>query len=257
MQTKFLLSAVPALLAGLFAGGVALAQNAATTPAPAAAPTAPAAKPMSPADRQARMERHFDAYFSKLDKDGDGAISREEAAGDKRLAKDFDGIDANHDGKLQKSELQAHREALRKARQQRHAEYAAKLKAADTDGDGAISKAEAQAAGLNGLVQHFDQLDANHDGKIDQNEMRAAAKARHQAMRAGRTAKFDARFKAADTDGDGALSKAEAQAAGMQKIVARFDQLDANHDGKLTREELRAGTQRAYRHPDSKKADQG
>ncbi|MGB6056563.1 MAG: EF-hand domain-containing protein, partial [Burkholderiaceae bacterium] len=228
-----------------------------TVPAPAAAPTAPAAKPMSPAERQARMERHFDAYFSKLDKDGDGAISRDEAAADKRLAKDFDGIDANHDGKLQKSELQAHREALRKAMQQRRAEYAAKLKAADTDGDGAISKAEAQAAGLDGLVKNFDQIDTNHDGKIDRNEMRAQAKARHHAMRAKMAAKFDARFKAADTDGDGALSKAEAQAAGMQKIVAHFDQLDANHDGKLTREELRAGMQKAHRPPQPKKADQG
>jgi len=190
MQTKLMLLAIPALLAGLGAGGAALAQDAATMPAPSAAPAAqtapaaPAAKEAHAAKRQAHKEKRFDAYFKKLDKDGDGAISREEAAADKRLAKNFDGIDANHDGKIQKSELQAHQEAMRKAMRQKRADYAAKLKAADTDGDGAISKAEAQAAGLDRLVKHFDQIDANHDGKLTQEELRAGMhKGRHHHAR--------------------------------------------------------------------------
>lgn len=52
--------------------------------------------------------------------------------------------------------------------------------------------------------------------------------------------KFAAQFKAADKDGDGALSKAEAQAAGMQRIVDNFERIDANGDGKVTHEEIRA-----------------
>ena len=53
-------------------------------------------------------------------------------------------------------------------------------------------------------------------------------------------AKFDAQFKSADKDGDGALTRTEAEDAGMQRVVNNFDSLDANHDGKVTREEIRA-----------------
>lgn len=59
-------------------------------------------------------------------------------------------------------------------------------------------------------------------------------------VRAKYLAKFDAQFSSADKDGDGALSKAEAQNAGMGRVVENFDRLDANKDGKLTRDEIRA-----------------
>lgn len=52
-------------------------------------------------------------------------------------------------------------------------------------------------------------------------------------------AKFDARFKAADRDGDGGLNRSEAQAAGLNRVVERFDHIDADHDGKVTMGELR------------------
>ena len=48
------------------------------------------------------------------------------------------------------------------------------------------------------------------------------------------------RFKKADTNGDGALSKAEVDAAGMKRLSAKFDKIDANRDGKITREEMKA-----------------
>ena len=48
------------------------------------------------------------------------------------------------------------------------------------------------------------------------------------------------RFKKADTNGDGALSKAEADAAGMKRLSANFDKIDANKDGKITPEEMKA-----------------
>lgn len=53
-------------------------------------------------------------------------------------------------------------------------------------------------------------------------------------------AKFDARFKAADRNGDGALTRDEAQAAGMGRVVEQFDRIDGNHDGRVTEQEIRS-----------------
>ena len=52
-------------------------------------------------------------------------------------------------------------------------------------------------------------------------------------------AKFEERFRAADKDGDGALTREEAQAAGLARIVDHFDRIDINKDGKITIDELR------------------
>lgn len=52
-------------------------------------------------------------------------------------------------------------------------------------------------------------------------------------------AKFSERVSAADKDGDGALTKAEAESAGLSKIVKHFDRLDADGNGKVTSEEVR------------------
>ncbi|WP_420472943.1 EF-hand domain-containing protein [Noviherbaspirillum sp. ST9] len=51
--------------------------------------------------------------------------------------------------------------------------------------------------------------------------------------------KFSEQFKAADKDGDGALTRSEAQSANLTRVVEHFDRLDVNHDGKVTREEIR------------------
>ena len=47
----------------------------------------------------------------------------------------------------------------------------ARLKAADQDGDGKISRAEAVA--LPRLAKHFDEIDTNKDGFLDRQEMKA------------------------------------------------------------------------------------
>ncbi len=106
--------------------------------------------------------------------------------------------------------------------------FARLLKAADTNGDGVLSRDEALAF----AAKRFDALDANHDGQITADEVRAS----FQQKRA-------ARWKKIDTDGDGRISKAEAQ-ANAPRLAQRFDQLDANGDGYLTPEELHA----AFRH---------
>jgi len=46
-------------------------------------------------------------------------------------------------------------------------------------------------------------------------------------------------FKLADKDGDGALTKVEAERAGLTRIVDHFDQLYLNKDGKVTIDEIR------------------
>jgi len=111
------------------------------------------------------------------------------------------------------------------------------FKSVDTDGDGTISKAEADAL--------FNKIDTNHDGKLDKSELAAYRKTMMEQRRAEMRAELDARFKAADKNGDGALTKAEVQ-AGMPHLAKYFDQLDTNHDGKLTLGEIHAGMQKMH-----------
>ncbi|WP_154654677.1 EF-hand domain-containing protein [Solimonas variicoloris] len=66
----------------------------------------------------------------------------------------------------------------------------ARMKAVDTDGDGAISRDEAAAA----LHAEFRRLDRDHDGALREDEFVAARLER---------------FSAADADGDGKLTRAE------------------------------------------------
>ena len=101
-----------------------------------------------------------------------------------------------------------------------------RLKAADTNGDGLISQAEAQA--LPRLAGRFQAIDVNGDGQLSRDELRFA---RGKAMRAGFV-------RALDKDGDGKVSKAEA----LAKAEERFDRADANKDGYLRAESWRRGT---------------
>ena len=57
-------------------------------------------------------------------------------------------------------------------RGERAAQMQERLKAADKNGDGKISREEATAS-LPKLSKHFDQIDANKDGFISKDEMKA------------------------------------------------------------------------------------
>lgn len=96
----------------------------------------------------------------------------------------------------------------------------------DTDGDGKISRAEAAARPR--LAERFDVIDANKDGFITRDEMRAA----HQKLAA-------AKFNSVDTNGDGRISRAEA-VANAPRLAKRFSVIDTNKDGFVSREELTA-----------------
>ena len=101
-----------------------------------------------------------------------------------------------------------------------------RLRAADTNGDGLISRAE--AAALPRLAQHFDAIDANRDGQVSPEELRAA-----HGQRGGK----GGMFVKADANGDGKVSQQEF----IARATERFQRLDANGDGFLTQEEARAG----------------
>ncbi len=157
----------------------------------------------------------------------------------------------------------------------------AKWQQADTDKDGQLSKAEAQAAGMKYLVERFDEIDSNKDGKISEAELKAMMNQHHlrrpppsasQAKGAlpppnganppateheggahgamgfkspeQRRAQMQERFNKADTNKDGGLNRAELQAAGMQRVLDHFDAIDANKDGKLSLEELLTARER-------------
>ena len=105
---------------------------------------------------------------------------------------------------------------------------------ADTNADGKLSRAEVAKA-MPQLLGKFDGIDTNKDGQLSRGELSAWRKA-HKGERQAKAAE---RFKHADTDGDGAISRAEAEKH-APRLAKKFDQIDSNKDGKLTQEELRA-----------------
>jgi Ca2+-binding EF-hand superfamily protein len=113
---------------------------------------------------------------------------------------------------------------------------------ADADGNGTLSRAEVEKS-MPRLAKHFDQIDTNKDGQLSHDEMKAAKKNHKHAHKKGnkvdRQAKAAERFKHADANGDGKISRAEAE-KNAPRLVKKFDAIDANKDGQLTQEELRA-----------------
>jgi hypothetical protein len=103
----------------------------------------------------------------RVDANGDGIITREEAQAYPRLVEHFDAADANRDGRLEGAEIEAGRQS---ARREARTAIRERWMAADKDGDGAISQAEANES-LPGLATRFSEFDANGDGKISRDEI--------------------------------------------------------------------------------------
>lgn len=124
----------------------------------AAAGTAAGAQPsIAPT---AAQQQALQARWQAADADHDGFIDRTEAQALPPIAKRFDELDANGDGKLTAEET-------RKSAQDR-------LRAADANQDGFIDRAEAEAS-LPRVAKAFDRLDANADGKLSVEEVQQLA----------------------------------------------------------------------------------
>lgn len=105
--------------------------------------------------------------IAQLDADGDGTVTTAEFTAARTAA--VEGLDADGDGKLSADELVAKEikdfEARAKAR------VAARIAAQDIDGDGMLSAAELATRVV--PLAMFDRFDANNDGVIASDEMRA------------------------------------------------------------------------------------
>lgn len=108
------------------------------------------------------------------------------------------------------------------------------IKAADTNKDGVISRAEAEA-GLPKVAKHFDRLDTNKDGQISADEFKAG----HHKAKHMHGAKVD-------VDKDGFITRAEADAK-APRLARHFDEIDTNKDGKLSREEMQAAKAKMHK----------
>ena len=187
----------------LMAGTAALAQTPPVAPPAPAAPMAPMADKTMTRDEMVAMVRE---HFGRLDTDKNGSITTDEVMkghedmagrgremwrerGDPKEA--FDRLDSNKDGSISRDEFTKGRQERFEQRivlreQGKDGKPGDKqalrmhhmggmgggrmIVMADTDHDGKITLAEAQAKAL----EHFDQMDANHDGQVTPEERRAA-----------------------------------------------------------------------------------
>ncbi|MFW5874246.1 MAG: EF-hand domain-containing protein [Verrucomicrobiota bacterium] len=109
----------------------------------------------------------------------------------------------------------------------------------DADGDGQISKAEAEAAKRGRLAKHFDRIDADGDGFLTREELaglRKKLKAKADEMRG--------KWKELDSDGSGGLSYEEVEASGREGVLRAFAMIDTDDDGELSPKELRQAKQK-------------
>jgi len=126
----------------------------------------------------------------------------------------------------------------------RKGEMVERLKQADADGNGLISRDEAKT--LPRLAKHFDEIDANRDGQLSKEELRAFHEKMHAQHAQERAQRMAEHWKKLDTDGDGRVSLAEAQ-ANAPRLAQHFDQVDANGDGYVTPDEMRAAMARHHK----------
>jgi collagen type III alpha len=191
-----------------------------------------------------------DPLFRALDKDGDGSLSKDEVYG---AAEALKTLDKNGDGTLSREEVFPPRPEFARGPGgpggpggMNPEDIMRRLREADRDGDGKLSKDEAPER----MRENFDRVDTNSDGFVDQQELRqmfAAMGGRPGGP--GGPGGFDPQrmvdglFANADRDGDGKLSKEETP----ERMREGFDRIDADKDGSLSKDEVREAMARFAR----------
>lgn len=118
--------------------------------------------------------RHGGGMMKQADKDGDGRISKAEAAADPKLAERFAKMDVNRDG--------------------------------------FVDRSDREQMGREHREEWFVEADANRDGKLTQAEMDAADAKRRAEFQQKWQARNAERFQKMDKNGDGSISLDEARA---------------------------------------------
>ena len=118
--------------------------------------------------------RHGGGMMKQADKDGDGRISKAEAAADPKLAERFAKMDVNRDG--------------------------------------FVDRSDREQMGREHREDWFVEADANRDGKLTQAEMDAADAKRRAEFQQKWQARNAERFQKMDKNGDGSISLDEARA---------------------------------------------
>ena len=148
-------STISAMLLGLSTLG-GLAQD---------APGTRPARPRADADQVSRPNPG--EAFKRLDVNGDGKISKEEAP--PRLVQNFDRFDIDKDGLISLREFRAGQSGGVGGQGAPRGTPGEAFKRLDVNGDGKISKEEAPPR----LVQNFDRFDIDKDGLISLRELTA------------------------------------------------------------------------------------
>lgn len=124
-----------------------------------------------------------------------------------------------------------------------HRGHGANLMQMDTNADGNITRAEAEAS----LATRFATIDTNSDGFVTQDEM----KTHHEVKRAEMKAKWEAKKAEAGTEGKPAregkprrekdpAKAAEWEAKKAEKSAERWAAMDSDGDGRLSLDEFTA-----------------
>ena len=131
-------------------------------------------------------------------------------------------------------ELQARREQCKADPEKCRAESQAKMKERQ-----AQCKADPEKCKADQQARREQWCKANPERCRELQAQRERCTADPEKCRAEMQAQFEQRFKSADADNNGRLTREEAQ-KGMPMVARHFDQIDANKDGVVTREELQA-----------------
>lgn len=166
---------------------------------------------------------HSAQRFAHMDTDGNGVIDAADHAA--RKAGHFAKIDADGNGEVSKAEMQAAHEARRaqmaERGEQKHDAMFAKL---DTDKSGGVS--ESEFAAMHGAREGHGKMDGMMRGG------HAEGRGGHAEGRGGGMHML----KMADSNGDGAVTRAEFDAA----VTAHFASADKDGSGSISKEEREA-----------------